>query len=111
MLFDLVTRLLSPYQFNPFNYNPLRQVLTETVDFEALRSGHCPVELFLSATNVRTGKIKVFRNDEIRTRGGPRVSLSAAAVPSRRDRRRALLGRRLYGQPGDLSADLRLQQP
>jgi NTE family protein len=39
MLFDLVTRLLSPYQFNPFNYNPLRQMLTETVDFEALRSG------------------------------------------------------------------------
>src|SRR5216683_4395566 len=33
MLFDLVTRLFSPYQFNPFNYNPLRQVLTETIDF------------------------------------------------------------------------------
>jgi NTE family protein len=65
MLFDLVTRLFSPYQFNPFNYNPLRQVLTETVDFGALRSGHCPVKLFLSATNVRTGKIKVFQNDEI----------------------------------------------
>jgi NTE family protein len=77
MLFDLVTRLLSPYQFNPFNYNPLRQVLTETVDFEALRSGHCPVELFLSATNVRTGKIKVFRNDEI----GPEAVLASACLP------------------------------
>jgi hypothetical protein len=31
----LPNRLFSPYQFNPFNYNPLRQVLAETVDFEA----------------------------------------------------------------------------
>ena len=37
VLFDLVTRLFSPYQLNPFNYNPLRQILTETVDFDALR--------------------------------------------------------------------------
>jgi len=77
MLFDLVTRLFSPYQFNPFNYNPLRQVLTETVDFGALRSGHCPVKLFLSATNVRTGKIKVFQNDEI----GPDAVLASACLP------------------------------
>jgi NTE family protein len=77
MLFDLVTRLFSPYQFNPFNYNPLRQVLTETVDFRALRSGHCPVKLFLSATNVRTGKIKVFQNDEI----GPDAVLASACLP------------------------------
>jgi len=52
MLFDLVTRLFSPYQFNPFNYNPLRQVLTETVDCRALRSGHCPVKPDLDS---RTG--------------------------------------------------------
>jgi NTE family protein len=77
MLFDLVTRLFSPYQLNPFNYNPLRQVLTETVDFEALRSGHCPVKLFLSATNVCTGKIKVFQNDAI----GPEAVLASACLP------------------------------
>jgi NTE family protein len=71
MLFDLVTRVFSPYQLNPFNYNPLRQVLTETIDFGALRSDHCPVKLFLSATNVRTGKIKVFPNDEIGPDGLP----------------------------------------
>ena len=53
--FDILTRLLSPYQFNPLNYNPLRQVLVDTVDFEALRRSHCPVKLYLSATNVRTG--------------------------------------------------------
>jgi NTE family protein len=77
MLFDLVTRLFSPYQLNPLNYNPLRQVLTETVDFGMLRSGHCPVKLFLSATNVRTGKIKVFSNNEI----GPDAVLASACLP------------------------------
>jgi NTE family protein len=63
--FDLISRLLSPYQFNPFNRNPLREVLEQSVDFERLRSADCPVKLFLSATNVRTGKIKVFENDVI----------------------------------------------
>ncbi|HUL05289.1 MAG TPA: patatin-like phospholipase family protein [Candidatus Acidoferrum sp.] len=61
--FDLISRLLSPYQFNPLNRNPLRDVLEQSVDFDRLRSAECPVKLFLSATNVRTGKIKVFAND------------------------------------------------
>jgi NTE family protein len=52
-------------------------VLTEIVDFGVLRSGHCPVKLFLSATNVRTGKIKVFQNDEI----GPDAVLASACLP------------------------------
>jgi NTE family protein len=77
VLFNLVTRLFSPYQLNPFNYNPLRQILTETVDFDALRSGHYPVKLFLSATNVRTSKIKVFENDAI----GPDGVLASACLP------------------------------
>ena len=77
MLFDLVTRLFSPYEFNPFNYSPLRQVLIETVDFDALHSSRCPVKLFLSATNVRTGRIKVFPNDEI----GPDAVLASACLP------------------------------
>jgi NTE family protein len=64
VLFDLVSRLYSPYQFNPLNYNPLRQVLDQTVDFERLRQD-CALKLFLSATNVRTGKVKVFGNDEL----------------------------------------------
>jgi NTE family protein len=62
---DMMTRLFSPYQFNSANYNPLRDVLVQVVDFEALRRRSCPVKLFLSATNVRTGKVKVFDNDEI----------------------------------------------
>ena len=65
LAFDLMSRLMSPYQFNPLNRNPLREVLLQSVDFERLRSADCPVKLFLSATNVRTGKIKVFENDVI----------------------------------------------
>jgi NTE family protein len=65
VLFDLVTRLMSPYQFNPFDINPLRQVLQQSMDFDALRSVKCRIKLNVCATNVRTGKVKVFANDEI----------------------------------------------
>jgi NTE family protein len=65
VMFDIWTRLLSPYQFNPFNYNPLRRVLEEVVDFARLSRKSCPLKLFLSATNVRTGKVKVFDNESI----------------------------------------------
>ena len=65
VMFDLVTRLFSPYEFNPLNLNPLKDVLEASVDFEALRRSACPIKLFLSATNVRTGKVKVFERHEI----------------------------------------------
>jgi NTE family protein len=74
--FDLMTRLLSPYQLNPFNINPLRSVLYDTVDFDAIRKARSPIKLFLSATNVRTGKIRVF-DDEI----GPNTVLASACLP------------------------------
>ncbi len=61
---DTVSRISSPYQFNPLNYNPLRGVLEELVDFERLRSD-CAIKLYLAATNVRTGKIKVFQDDDV----------------------------------------------
>jgi NTE family protein len=77
IMFDLMTRLLSPYQFNPLNHNPLRNVLLQSVDFERLRRHCCPIKLFLSATNVRTGKVKVFENDEI----GPDAVLASGCLP------------------------------
>src|SRR5271166_4229675 len=61
---DMLSRVFSPYQINPFNYNPLRSVLEQVVDFEGLRR-RCTIKLFLCATNVRTGKVRVFTNDEI----------------------------------------------
>lgn len=62
--FDLWTRLFSPYQFNPMNYNPLRDLLGGMVDFEALRrSGE--ISLFISATDVASGEPRIFRETEL----------------------------------------------
>jgi NTE family protein len=63
-LLEAVLRFLSPYQFNPFDYNPLRQIIRQLIDFERLRQDSA-IKLFVSATNVRTGKIKVFTDKEI----------------------------------------------
>jgi NTE family protein len=64
-LIGFVTRMLSPYQFNPANYNPLREVVEQSIDFSVLQRPDCPVKLFLSATNVRSGKVKIFAGNEI----------------------------------------------
>ncbi len=75
-LFDLMTRTFSPYQFNPFNFNPLRQVLEQAVDFEELHQCRT-MRLFLSTTNVRTGKVRVFRTEEI----SADVVMASACLP------------------------------
>lgn len=62
--FETVTRTFSPYQLNPANINPLRDVLAASVDFEALRRAK-GMQLFLCATNVETGKIRIFDRSEI----------------------------------------------
>jgi NTE family protein len=64
MMFDLMSRLFSPYQLNPMNLNPLRDVLTACVDFEKLKRD-CPIRVYLSATNVRSGKVKIFETHEL----------------------------------------------
>lgn len=61
---DYTSHILSPYQFNLFDINPLRDILDDLVDFQVLRQ-HGTVKLFINATNVRTGKIKIFFLDEI----------------------------------------------
>ncbi len=63
--FQALTHLFSPYQLNPYNFNPLRDVLEKVVDFEHLRKCNKTNRIFLSATNVRSGKIKVFHNSEL----------------------------------------------
>lgn len=62
--FETMTRLVSPYQFNPLNVNPLRQVLERCVDFESLRRNG-DIKLFVSATNVRTGQLRIFHTHEL----------------------------------------------
>lgn len=62
--FQLASNLVSPYQFNPANLNPLRTLLAGLVDFERVRACE-ELNLFISATNVRTGRARIFRRPEI----------------------------------------------
>ncbi|MBI3706956.1 MAG: patatin-like phospholipase family protein [Proteobacteria bacterium] len=74
--FDLMTRVLSPYQYNPRDVNPLRDVLGGFIDFDRLRR-YDGIKLFVSATNVRSGKIKVFGPAELSLD----VLLASACLP------------------------------
>ncbi len=64
LAFDLVSRLASPYDLNPLNLNPLKTLIDDMVDFDHV---HCctDLQLFISATNVHTGRVRVFTNEEI----------------------------------------------
>jgi NTE family protein len=62
--FEAVSLFFSPYQLNPLDYNPLRKFIERSVDFARLRE-RSAVKLFLCATNVRSGKVKVFTDKEI----------------------------------------------
>jgi NTE family protein len=64
LLFELMEQLASPYQLNPFNINPLRDLLALHVNFETVRSCNL-LKLFVSATNVRTGRVKLFDKTEL----------------------------------------------
>ncbi len=64
IFFDMFTRLVSPYDGNPANLNGLRNLLADRIDLKRVRACH-PLKLFISATNVRTGKGRVFQGPEI----------------------------------------------
>ena len=64
MLINILCQIMSPYQLNPCNLNPLKCLLKEIVDFQTIRQ-QTAVKLFLGATNVRTCKLEVFRNQEL----------------------------------------------
>jgi len=57
---EAISRMASPYLFNPLNLNPLRDHLTALVDFDRLRASN-DLKLFVAATNVRTGRGEIFR--------------------------------------------------
>jgi NTE family protein len=73
---DLMTRILSPYSLNPFGLNPLSGILSEIIDFADL--AEASIKLFVTATNVRTGRGRIFRNAEIT----PEVLLASACLPT-----------------------------
>jgi len=76
MGFEVMSRMFSPYDLNPMNAHPLRSILAETVDFACLAKAR--QQLFITATNVRTGTGRVFRNAEIT----PDVLIASACLPT-----------------------------
>ena len=72
---DIASRVLSPYDM-PGSANPLRQILSDSVDFERLVTA--PIKLFVTATNVHTGRGRVFRNRELT----PDVLMASACLPT-----------------------------
>ena len=61
---DMMTRAVSPYDFNPLNWNPLRDLIDELVDFDKVQK-YEPIKVFISATNVHTGRVRVFQRHEL----------------------------------------------
>lgn len=74
---DIVSRTFSPYETNPLNYHPLRNLVDEFFNFEQVCAENGP-SLFISATNVRSGKIKIFSGTEITTD----AILASACLPT-----------------------------
>lgn len=76
-MLDLFSRVASPYDTNPLNINPLRDLIEVTIDFEKVRACSA-LRLFIAATNVHTGKIKVFEREELTAD----MILASACLPS-----------------------------
>lgn len=75
--FDLMSRVFSPYDTNPLGLNPLRDVVEEQIDFERVK--RCgAIKTFVSATNVWTGKVRVFGQEELT----PDVVMASACLPT-----------------------------
>ena len=74
--FDMMTRVFSPYHLNPLDLNPLRAILAESIDFDRL--ARASIKLFITATSVRTGRGRIFRNAEI----SADVLLASACLPT-----------------------------
>lgn len=75
--FNSLSQMMSPYQLNPANINPLRDIIAEVVDFDALRANKTAAKLFICATNVKNGRIRVFNRDEVT----PDAVMASACLP------------------------------
>jgi len=73
---DVAARVMSPYDTNPLGSNPLGEILARSVDFG--RVARAPIKVFVTATNVRTGKAHIFRNADLT----PDVLLASACLPT-----------------------------
>ena len=76
LLVDLMSRVISPYSLNMPGKNSLRDILEQFIDFDGVAVS--PIHVFVTATNVHTGRGRVFRNDNLT----PEVLLASACLPS-----------------------------
>ena len=76
LAFDLASRVFSPYDLKFAGANPLQRVLADSVDFAQV--ARSPIRLFVTATNVHTGRGRVFRNAELT----PDIVLASACLPT-----------------------------
>lgn len=74
--FETMARYFSPYELNPLNINPLSGLIERFVDFEAIRA-NTDLALYISATNVHTGRLRMFASDKITAD----VVMASAALP------------------------------
>ena len=74
---EVMTRMLSPYQFNPLNWNPLRGIVEEMLDYDRVCATQGP-KLFIAATNVRSGKVRIFHGREIT----PDAIIASTSLPT-----------------------------
>jgi NTE family protein len=93
VVLGVATRVVSPYQFNPFDLDPLRDVLARTIDFKRLRRAP-HVQLHIAATDVADGRPRIFVTREISLE----VVLASACLPHLR--RAVRIGRRHYWDGG-----------
>jgi NTE family protein len=73
---DMMSRVFSPYDFNLAGGNPLRNILSEGIDFDQLKQS--PIKLFITVTNVATGRPRIFRNGDLT----PEVLIASACLPT-----------------------------
>lgn len=72
---EAMSRYFSPYELNPLNINPLKDLIARFVDFDAVRAGGVPV--FVAATNVHTGRLRIFSGDSL----SADAVMASAALP------------------------------
>lgn len=76
IFFDLLSRLVSPYDVNPLNINPVRDLLARTIDFDRVQECQ-EIRIIVSATNVHTGRVRVFECAELT----PDAVMASACIP------------------------------
>jgi NTE family protein len=73
---DFIRQMLSPYQFNFWDINPLRDIINETINFDKINKQN-NIKFFVNATNVKTSKIRIFSLGEI----NDKVLLASSCLP------------------------------